>query len=65
MLRNIKEYLASHEGLNFFDIFPLVLFTILFILVIIYVFGLPKEHIDELEQFPLNDQNDLDYGKKE
>ncbi len=65
MLRNIKEYLASHEGLNFFDIFPLVLFTILFILILIYVFGLPKEHIDELEKFPLNDQNDLDYGKKE
>jgi len=66
MLRNIKEYLASHEGgLNFFDIFPLVLFTILFILIVIYVFGLPKKHIDELEQFPLNDQNDLDYGKKE
>ena len=65
MLRNIKEYLTSHEGLNFFDIFPLILFSVLFILILIYVFGLSKKHIDELEQFPLNDQNDLDYGKKE
>jgi cbb3-type cytochrome oxidase subunit 3 len=65
MLRNIKEYLTSHEGLNFFDIFPLILFTVLFILVLIYVFGLSKKHVDELKNFPLNDQNDLDYGKKE
>jgi cbb3-type cytochrome oxidase subunit 3 len=65
MLRNIKEYLASHEGLNFFDIFPLILFTVLFILILIYVFGLSKQHIDEIEKYPLNDQNDLDYGKKE
>ena len=65
MLRNIKEYLASHPGLNFFDVFPIILFALIFIFVIVYTFGLPKKHIDELSEFPLNDQNDLDYGKKE
>ena len=65
MLRNIKDYLASHPGLNFFDTFPIILFTIIFIFVIVYTFGLPKKPIDDLKNFPLNDQNDLDYGKKE
>ena len=65
MLRNIKDYLASHPGLNFFDVFPIILFTIIFIFVIVYTFGLPKKHIDELKDFPLNDQKDIDYGKKE
>jgi len=65
MFKNIKEYLASHEGIDFFDLFPLILFTLIFILVLIYVFNLSDKHIDELKNFPLNDQNDLDYGKKE
>ncbi len=65
MFKNIKEYLASHQGIDFFDLFPLILFTLIFILVLIYVFGLSDKHIDELKNFPLNDQNDLDYGKKE
>jgi cbb3-type cytochrome oxidase subunit 3 len=65
MIKNIKHYLASHEGLNFFDLFPIVLFTIIFIFVIVYTFGVSKKHVDELKNFPLNDQNDLDYGKKE
>ncbi len=65
MFKNIKEYLASHQGIDFFDLFPLILFTLIFILVLIYVFGLSDKHINELKNFPLNDQNDLDYGKKE
>ncbi len=65
MLRNIKDYLASHPGLNFFDLFPIILFTIIFIMVLIYVFGMSNKHVDELKNFPLNDQNDIDYGKKE
>jgi len=65
MIRNVKEYLASHPGLNIFDIIPIVLFTIIFIFVLVYAFGISKKHVDELKNFPLNDQNDLDYGKKE
>jgi len=65
MISHIKDYLASHPGLNFFGVFPIVLFTIIMILVLIYVFGVSDKHIDELKNFPLNDQNDIDYGKKE
>ena len=65
MLRNIKDYLSTHQGLNFFDIFPIVLFTFIFIFVIVYTFGISKKHVDEMSDFPLNDQNDIDYGKKE
>ena len=65
MISHIKDYLADHPGLNFFSVFPIVLFTIIMILVLIYVFGVSDKHIDELKNFPLNDQNDKDYGKKE
>ncbi len=65
MLQNIKEYLANHPGLNFFGVFPIVLFSIIMILVLIYIFGVSDKHIDELKNYPLNDQNDKDYGKNE
>ena len=67
MLRNIKHYLENREGgLDFFSLFPLVLFSIILLLIIIYVFFvMSNKTVDELKNLPLNDQNDLDYGKKE
>ncbi len=65
MLRNIKHYLASEEGIGIFDIVPLVIFFIIFIGIIIFVMKMPSKTIDEIKQYPLNDKNELDYGKKE
>ncbi len=67
MLRSIKHYLAHQEGgLDFYSLFPLILFSVILLLIIIYVFFvMSKKQVDELKNLPLNDQNDLDYGKKE
>ncbi len=67
MLRNIKHYLENREGgLDFFSLFPLILFTIIFIFIVYYVFFvMSNKTVDEIKNIPLNDQNDLDYGKKE
>ncbi len=65
MLRNIKLYLENDLGLSIYDMISLVFFAFVMIFALTYALGLPKQHIDELKNFPLNDQNDLDYGKKE
>ncbi len=67
MLKNIKRYLEHHEGgLDFYSLFPLILFSIIMIGIFIYVFFvMSSKSVDELKNLPLNDQNDLDYGKKE
>jgi len=67
MLKNIKRYLEHHDGgLDFFSLFPLILFTLIMISIIVYVYYVMSEKsVDELKNLPLNDQNDLDYGKKE
>ncbi len=67
MLKNIKKYLEHHDGgLDFYSLFPLILFTIIFLLIVYYVyFVMSNKTIDEIKNIPLNDQNDLDYGKKE
>ncbi len=67
MIKNIKRYLEHHDGgLDFFSLFPLILFTVIMIIIFIYVFFvMSNKSVDELKNLPLNDQNDLDYGKKE
>ncbi len=67
MIKNIKRYLEHHDGgLDFFSLFPLILFTVIMIAIFLYVFFvMSNKSVDELKNLPLNDQNDLDYGKKE
>jgi cbb3-type cytochrome oxidase subunit 3 len=58
MLRNVKHYLASDEGLAMLDMISTVIFFAVFIGVIIYVWKMPKKKIDELKNMPFNDKNE-------
>ncbi|NPA43846.1 MAG: cbb3-type cytochrome c oxidase subunit 3 [Chlorobi bacterium] len=58
MIRNIKHYLASEEGLAMLDVISTVVLFALFIAIVIYVWKMPKEKIDTLKNIPFNDKND-------
>ena len=64
MIKNLKLYLESEFGISIYDSISIVLFTIVMIFVLTYAFGISKKHVDEMKNYPFNDQNDLDYGKK-
>jgi len=65
MISNIKHYLESELGISIYDSISIILFAFVFIFALVYAFGISKRHVDEMENLPFNDQNDLDYGKKE
>jgi len=58
MLRNVKHYLASEEGLAMLDVISTVLLFALFIAVVIYVWKMPKDKVNTLKNLPFNDKNE-------
>ena len=58
MLKFIKHNLEGIDGVEIYPIISLLLFFLVFITMIVFVFKLPKKRIDEVSQFPLdNDTN--------
>ncbi len=58
MLRNIKIYLASHENIDWYGLISLLIFFTVFIAMLIYVFKIPREKIDEIKNIPLNEKDE-------
>lgn len=60
MLRFIKHNLTSMLDIEIYPLFSLILFTIFFALVLLYVWKMSKERIEELASSPLElaDQKD-------
>lgn len=54
MLRFIKHNLTSMLDIEIYPLFSLVLFTIFFALVLLYVWKMSKERIHELSSTPLD-----------
>ena len=54
MLRFIKHNLTSMLDIEFYPLFSLVLFTIFFALVLLYVWKMSKERSAELSATPLD-----------
>ncbi|MCF8202847.1 MAG: hypothetical protein RLZZ107_1855 [Bacteroidota bacterium] len=54
MLRFIKHNLTSMLDIEIYPLFSLVLFTIFFALVLLYVWKMSKERIAELSATPLD-----------
>lgn len=54
MLRFIKHNLTSMLDIEIYPLFSLVLFTIFFALVLLYVWKMSKERIAELSASPLD-----------
>lgn len=54
MLRFIKHNLTSMLGIEIYPLFSLVLFTVFFGLVLLYVWKMSKDRIIELAAIPLD-----------
>ncbi len=58
MIRNVKHYLASEEGMAMIDVFVTVLLFVIFIAIVVYVWKMPKDKVDTMKNIPFNDLND-------
>ncbi len=53
-----RQILESIEGIGIFPMISLLIFTVFFALVIIWVINLDKKRITHLENLPFDDSND-------
>ena len=56
MLKFIKHHLESMSGVEIYPIISLVLFFAVFISMILIVWKMPKNNIEELSNLPLDNQ---------
>jgi cytochrome c oxidase cbb3-type subunit 4 len=54
MLKFISHNFDGMEGIEIYPIISLLLFFIVFITMLIIVIKMPKKNIDEISQFPLD-----------
>ncbi len=66
MLRFIKHNLESIDGVGLYPMISLIIFFGIFIGMLIYVFIIPKNTLDELSNLPLdkNELNNKDYEQQ-
>ncbi len=57
MLRYIKHHLDTISGVEIYPIISLLLFFMVFVTMLIYVYKIPKNSIEEISNLPLD--NDL------
>jgi cytochrome c oxidase cbb3-type subunit 4 len=60
MLRFIKHNLTSILGIEIYPLISLVMFTVFFGVVLLYVWKLSKGRVSELASTPLDCQEELD-----
>lgn len=60
MLRFIKHNLTSILDIEIYPLFSLVLFTLFFALVLLYVWKMSKERIEELSSTPFDLEENKD-----
>ncbi|RYF81705.1 MAG: CcoQ/FixQ family Cbb3-type cytochrome c oxidase assembly chaperone [Chitinophagaceae bacterium] len=54
MLKYIKSYADSIEGIDIYPIISLFIFVLFFIAVIYYVKKMDKRHVEEIKHLPLD-----------
>lgn len=59
MLKYIKDAMAS-TGIEIYPIISLLIFVIFFVVLIVYTLRMSKKHIQDLENIPLQDEDDID-----
>jgi cytochrome c oxidase cbb3-type subunit 4 len=57
MLKFIKGYVSSIDGIEIYPIISFIIFFTFFILVTFYVITAKKKYIDELSNLPFDDGN--------
>lgn len=61
MLKFVKNYMDSIEGIEIYPIISLLIFFTFFVLLFWWVFTAKKEYINKVSNLPLdNQQNDTD-----
>ena len=63
MLRFIKHNVDSIDGVAIYPIVALLTFFIVFIVMIFIVLKMNKKHMDEISNYPLEDDNNLNNEK--
>jgi cbb3-type cytochrome oxidase subunit 3 len=58
MLKYIKQYAASIEGINIYPLFSLMVFVLFFIAVIYFVRKMDKNRVEEIRNMPLDLQDE-------
>lgn len=57
MLKFVKHYMESIEGVEIYPIISLLIFFIFFIVLFWWVYTAKKEYIDTVSNLPLDNQN--------
>ena len=56
MLKYINQHMTSIDGIEVFPVFSFVLFFLFFIVLTIYVFMMNKNHVAEMKNMPLQNE---------
>ena len=56
MLKFIKHHLDTISGVEIYPIISLVLFFTIFVIMLVYVFKIPKKNIEEVSNLPLDNE---------
>ncbi|MEW7289999.1 CcoQ/FixQ family Cbb3-type cytochrome c oxidase assembly chaperone [Aquimarina sp. 2304DJ70-9] len=60
MLKFVKGHMESIEGVEIYPMISLLIFFIFFAVLFWWVFTAKKEHIKEVSQIPLENENETD-----
>ncbi len=60
MLKFVKGHMESIEGVEIYPMISLLIFFIFFAALFWWVFTAKKEHIEEVSQIPLENENETD-----
>ena len=58
MLKFVKGYMDSIDGIEIYPIISLLIFFIFFVVLFLWVFTAKKEYIKTVSNLPLDNQND-------
>ena len=58
MLKFVKGYMDSIEGIEIYPIISLLIFFTFFVILFLWVFTAKKEYIKTVSNLPLDNQND-------
>jgi len=58
MLKFVKGYMDSIEGIEIYPIISLIIFFTFFVVLFLWVFTAKKEYIKTVSNLPLDNQND-------
>lgn len=61
MLKFVKGYMESIEGVATYPMISLLIFFIFFALLFLWVFTASKEHVQEMSKMPLEDDNQQNF----